>query len=365
MQLMDWNPSQTLDEAFIRLPFDIYQKDNFWLGENSAAVRLAFSDRNDFFKSGKSWVGNTDKCRLAGFIEADNVIEGKKAAYFGYWETYNDVKDNRYLFSQFEQWAKKQGADIVYGPINFNTYGSNRLRVDAFDQPAFIGEPYNPDYYPVLLRKMGYQICYRYQSRFHRDPPQWAQEMDALYQKQKLVLGNQFQIKALTPDIWLQRLDELYEVIDVAFRSNFAYRPISKLQFINGFGKGYINKACPKTSNIVFDENNRVVGFFVAFPDYAPLLQLRENRSGEVTTDYQTCYRDLVEPRLLLAKTGAVHPDYRTSGVFTWMANEILMNSLGRYEHICSAMIREDNHSLGYAMRCPIQRTYGLFSKNI
>lgn len=361
----EWKCTQPLDEQFLQLPFQVYRNDRHWLGEDSQSIRAAFSDQNDFFENGKAWVGCSDQCRLAGFIEEESVIGGKKCAYFGFWESQNDLEENQRLFSQFEEWARSQGVEVVFGPINFNTYGLNRLRLDGFEQPAFLGEPYNPFYYPEILQSLGYTVCYRYQSRFHSAPEVWAEEMMPYYLEQKQRLNSQFKVEALSQAVWMQNLDELYQVIDVAFQDNFAYRPISKSLFKQGFGKDFIEKSCPNTSNIMFDSENRIAGFFIAFPDYAPLLHDIEDKSKTAILNFDSCQSDLPKPRSLLAKTGAVHPRHRNSGIFTWMANEILMRSQGRYEHICSALIREDNHSLKYAMRCPEYRTYGLFSKTL
>ena len=76
----------------------------------------------------------------------------------------DELEPNQILFQRFEQWAKSNGAEAVYGPINFTTHGLYRVRLDYFEHGCFPGESYNPSYYPALLEKLGYQVNQHYYS---------------------------------------------------------------------------------------------------------------------------------------------------------------------------------------------------------
>ena len=94
-----WNPSTPLPEAFLALPGQIYADDSFWLGEDPQSVRQQFSGLNPWFNDGLAWIGVIPgKARLAGFVAPGQLVDGEQAAFFGFWETINDLAVNLQLF---------------------------------------------------------------------------------------------------------------------------------------------------------------------------------------------------------------------------------------------------------------------------
>ena len=365
METQEWCPEASLSQQFIDLPFTVYAEDKHWLGEDIHSLKHMFSAANSYFEKGQAWLGCNGNARLAGFFESGYQIDAEPVAFFGYWETLDDLSANTSLFVEFEQWAKSKGAKRVYGPINFSTFSAYRLRVDSFAEPAFLGEPYNPQYYPGLLEQLGYSVDQRYQSRLRSNLADWAEQIQTPHQKLKSDLEDQFTLCKITPPLWLDKLPQLYQLVERAFADNFAYRSISEQDFNRSLGEKFIAKACPLTSKMVLDEQAEVVGFFVCFPDYAGLISARQDKRAIPDLQYQASFSDLAEPRTLLAKTCAVHPEHRSSRIFTWMCNEIVMSATGRYQQICAALMREDNHSLNYGRGLPNCRSYALFSKRI
>ena len=89
-------------------------------------------------------------------------IDGVPAAFFGFWETVEDLPTNQKLFLELEDWAKSLGAKILVGPINFSTFYGNRIRIDQKNSHSFLGEPYNPSYYPKILEGAGFEKYHQY-----------------------------------------------------------------------------------------------------------------------------------------------------------------------------------------------------------
>lgn len=95
---------------------------------------------------------------MAGFLAPGGRIEGEKAVYFGYWETKGEGGKDRALFEALERWARERGATKVCGPINFSTYGKNRVRLEVKDDGVpFVGEPYHRGDYAGILRELGFE----------------------------------------------------------------------------------------------------------------------------------------------------------------------------------------------------------------
>ncbi len=360
---IQWLPGQPLPEVFFSLTAKLYQQQVWRIPENRKSIEQQFSSKNPYFHTGKAQVFIAEaQARLVGFYQDEQRIDNEKVAYFGFWETDCDLSLNRDLFAELALWAKAQGAQRLYGPINFTTYGDNRLRIDSFEQANFIGEPGNFAYYPELLHQLGFNIKYHYASYIQQDVQLLARQMakpltQAKEQHQHLLFSR------LDRDIWLQHLPELYPLVDMIFKENFAYSAISFDSFSRLCGESFARKLCPKSSVLVKDEQGDIAGFFLVFPDYAELVNQSGQQLASTALDYHLHYQLLQQPRLALAKTGGVHPKYRSTGLFTLMSMQLTIWAADYYEQIAGAMVREDNHSISYASNGSIRRNYALFEK--
>lgn len=358
-----WDPAQALPAAFTELPHQVYAGDANWLGEDAAAVQRQFSSANPWFADGQAWLGVLPgQARLAGFCR-QQVVDGEVAAFFGYWEGVDELEPHAALFSALKDWARAQGAKRLYGPINFSTYGAYRLRLDGHEEPAFPGEPANPGYYPTLLTQQGFALRYRYLSTF-QDTPSVVASIKADYQRVKPKLEQLVRFDAMTPAFWMNHLDELYDFVEAVFGNNFAYTPISREGFGAACGEAFAERFCPQTSVLARRLDGRIAGFFLVFPDYSPLMRQGCAQAVAASDIRYAPHADLLPlPRMALAKTGGVHPDFRAHGLFTALSCELSLRADGVYEQLCAALVRDDNPSIKMAQRHGLahERHYGLY----
>lgn len=364
-----WTGERVLDEAFLRVAREVYAGDPEWLPEDPAQLRFLFSHHHPYLAYGKVWVGFSEKkARLAGFFDPRLTIEGHRCAYFGFWETQDEAAINVQLFQRFEAWARALGATRVYGPINFNTYGLYRLRTNDFGEPCFQGEPYNPAHYPALMQALGYQVASQYYSQFEHDIPAMQKRMQPQYEKARNKMGEAFELVALTPQFWNDNIEAIYGLSEQVFQSNFAYTPITLNIFKRVCGDGFIRKAHPQASIAAIDRRNgNIAGMFICFPSWGPLLKQGSPVKIDANTiDYLRDVHQLPRPRLALAKTAGVAPDYRNYGIFTVILYQLVQQALASgFEHYCGALVKEDNISLGMALKASIRRTYALYWKSL
>jgi len=366
-----------LPESFFQLTKKIYQGDPNWIPENEEKIRNQFSIENSYFdrSTAKVFVHNKE-ARLVGFYNPELSIEDESVAYFGFWETVNDAAIASLLFSQFEQWAKEQGASRVYGPINFSTYQNNRLRIDAFEQAPFIDEPYNPSYYPELLTGQGYDIKYKYLTGINQNLPNLVEQLAPSFEMMKKKLDGVFHFEPLNEKVWLENLEKLYPLVDSIFSENFAYTPISWENFKAQCGESFAKKMCPKTSMLVRDNDGEIAAFFITYPDYGSLVNQGGQQEGEllnsIDISFDQHYPLLQQPRLLLAKTTGIAHKYRAYGLFPLMIMKISSAAQTDYEHMAGAMGREDNPSLSIYYKLVadgnkdfVPRNYALYTKSL
>lgn len=355
----------SLPDQFSQVATKVYAADPNWIPEDPQSLKSQFDARNAWFDGNRRAcvVMAADNARLAGFIP-NQVINDEPVAFFGFWETINDLAINQALFAQIEDWARSHGAKRLYGPINFNTFGANRLRLDTFDLGCFPGEPYNPPYYPVLMERLGFSCGMGYQSYPVNINEFLAKTKEARDKYQPDIEAN-FTIESLTPKMWLDNLEEFYSLVEQIFRDNFAYSPISFEAFRSVMGESFARKFCSYSSVLAKTKDGRIAGFFIAIPDYAPLVrQGNPQRIAQSAFSFDEHFEQLPQPRAVLAKSVGVHPDFRRGGLSNFLGLELSARAQPYYETVIGALIRDDNHSAKFPDRFVFdRRKYGLFNK--
>ena len=366
---------EPLKEEFFEVAQHIYQDDPQWLGECKSTTCWQFGDSNPYLNqiTTKIW-GVENDARVSGFFNPSLRINGEPAAFFGFFESINDPNICMHLFSLFETWAKKQGAVNVYGPINFTTYGSYRIQIgEKQDRIPFWGEPYNPQYYRKLLEHSGYKLKQDYFSMFGNE-----YHLDTYAQATNLLQENISRLgitsHALTPDLWIERQDEIYSIFSALWEQNFGFVPIDQKTFKIFFSRQTAEKLDPNTSIALIDSDNKIAGYFAVYPDYGPALaQGNPDKIDHRQLNYNKAFPLLSNPNILL-KTGCVHPKYRQQKLFTTLS--VFACDKAReygYHAPVGCLVRSDNHSrhmAEYAQRLnPKAKTtfqyYGLFTKKI
>ncbi len=368
---MEWKTDLKVPEEFTGVARAVYHDDPHWIPELPAAVERAFGPHNRYFEKNSAWLGcEAGKARLAGFYNPNLLINDKHVAFFGYWETMDDSAANWKLFGEFESWARSRGADVVYGPINFTTFGSYRIRMNRFEDGYFPGEPYNPPYYERLLGELGYSIAYRYYTRMGKLDtvyPPLDQFMLPVVEKAEQA-GIQF--VPLTPEFWNDSIEHLFGYVDIVFSGNFAYTPISYEDFKATMGTYFSRILCPRASVLALDAEDQIAGFFVNFPDYSEVCRQGADTPVLVHELNYEKHFSLIKDPMILGKTGGVHPKWRKLGLFTVMSYLGIKWSLPYYRRAAAATAREDNYSMKvmrmvFSRPEDIEHEYGLFAKSL
>ncbi|MBU2712082.1 GNAT family N-acetyltransferase [Zooshikella harenae] len=373
-----WLADQPLPEAFLSLPNHIYQKEPYWIPEQQAYIQQLFSIKNPYFQAGQAWLGvMPNESRLAGFYHPQQVVDGQPTAYFGFWETTEQLHTNEALFDQLEVWAKAQGATQLLGPINFSTFGRYRLRLSHFDTSYFPSEPWNPYYYAPLLTELGFKQHTTYHSKFTHQLQFNAQQNEQLREKLNKRLSSRFQLSPLTSERLHQLQDRLYPLVEHTFSHNLAYTSINPQLFKSHILQPLASRLCPHSSWLATDKRNgEVVGFVVCTPDYGPILNQdyqRNHPDRKPLNQQQLNYpqhTSLLNDPVCLIKTAGVLPNHQHRGIAAWLCLTAAHAIRQHYHGMGAVLIRDDNASAKLAsLLCdgPDCEThqYGLFCKSL
>jgi len=159
---------------FLSLPYSIYKDDPNWIPQlNSEVKRVLNSAKNPYFKNAslKLYVCYSDNKPVSRSIMVINRQHwtkwNKKAAFFGYFESFNDVEAVKYLFSEIEGECKSAGAEYLEGPFNPNHYSELGILTDNFKIDPIFFETHNPPYYSQLLNETGFSEIFQIHTRIN------------------------------------------------------------------------------------------------------------------------------------------------------------------------------------------------------
>ncbi|MCS7337399.1 MAG: N-acetyltransferase [Verrucomicrobiae bacterium] len=147
---------------FLRVPYSIYRYDPNWVAPLLIDARKVLSDSNPFFEHAEMrlWVAvrqGRDLGRVAGIIDrTHNTFHNDAAAFFGFFESVNDLGVGRALFESVVDWARQNGMRRVLGPMNPSTNETCGLLFDGGNDPPTFMMPYNPAYYAELITAAGF-----------------------------------------------------------------------------------------------------------------------------------------------------------------------------------------------------------------
>ena len=356
-------------ESFAELSRAIYADDPLWIPEEDAQLQRAFSSENPWFASGSAvTMCIAGRARLAVFRQQGRAIEGRQAAWFGFFESTPDPDAAAVLLAEAAVWARAQGAEVLYGPIDFDTYGKYRLRTGA--EPGampFPGEPYNPPYYAELLERAGFGVAREYVTQIGaiKQRPLEAKRATA-----SAVGEAGYSLEPLDRTAWLALLPELHRKVDAIFSDSFAYTPVSYERFAAGYGASVARRLCARTSLLARDSNGELAGFFLVYPHYGPLAvqgsSIGRVPVSELSYDAHDSVLAAAGASLAVAKTVGVCPEHRGRGLMDALGASVVDRGVGRYDCWVGAMIRADNPSRRFgAAHMDFERTYALYRQTL
>jgi hypothetical protein len=362
-----------VDDSFSALAHELHAADPFWIPEEQEPVQQAFSPANPWFRSGRAaTLCVPGRARLAVFRADGCRVAGRDTAFFGFLESEPDGTALDALLALAAEWARAAGADMLCGPIDFDSYGRYRLRTgdEAAGGMPFTGEPYNPHYYPRLLARAGFTVVQEYTSRIAAGVRPDARQRAALLAATR----EGYCIEPLDGDRWLALLPELHRMADEIFGAGFAYTPVPFERFALLYGAALARRLCPRTSVLARSTAGDIAGFFLCFPDYGPLLVQGAGpdrvTAGALSYDEHAPVLAAAGSRTVVAKTAGVAPAHRRRGLMDALSASAIDRGALHYDRWISALVRAGNPSGRYGDRLAgrgrgEQRSYALYAKSL
>lgn len=348
-------------DGFLELPRMVYADDPGWLPEEPERIALLFSSLNP-------WLAQVDAhafcvpgaVRAAVFARPGYVLDGCKAAWFGYWESTGDRAAEELVMAEVRRWARTAGAQLLLGPIDFSTVLHCRALLAA--EPGampFVGEPWNPLRYGPSWQAMGFELHVSSVSIVLDRDDIAGLVADKTCLREKLAARG-YAFEAFDPTTWTQRTDELFELANAVFADNVAFMPISWQEFERYMVPGLAATIDPERSVLAFGPDGDVAGFILMYPHYAPLC-----RGADAISVSSLRFEDhaAAAPPAMVLKTGGTTPVHRRIGLAHAMVSVAAERALtAGVEQLFVSTMRADNRSRLLFPRYRCERWYGIFA---
>lgn len=224
----------------------------------------------------KMWMvmdGKTVVGRICGMINPRyNALYDKKRARFGWFDTIDDFEVAKLLLCTAEAWAKENGMNEIHGPLYYNTLGKQGMLVEGFENIPPFNCLYNYPYYNDFVTALGYvKECDWLQYKVVADQPlqdKITRIAGLLKQRYNLHEGS---LDKLKKDKKMVRY--FFDVYNESFaKSVYNFIPFTKEE-IEEEASEVLTYVSDKTSSIIFDDNEELVGFGITFPSISKALQ--------------------------------------------------------------------------------------------
>ena len=224
----------------------------------------------------KMWMvldGDKVAGRICGMINPRyNELYSKKRARFGWFDTIDDIEVAKLLLGTAEKWAKENGMNEIHGPLYYNTLGKQGMLVEGFENIPPFNCIYNYPYYNDFVTSLGYvKECDWVQYKMATDQPlqeKIVRIARILTERYNLHEGSLARIKKDK-----KMVKHFFDMYNESFaKSVYNFVPFTDEE-IEEEAKATLRYVSDKTSSIIFDENEELVGFGITFPTISRALQ--------------------------------------------------------------------------------------------
>ena len=305
-------------KKFIELPYRLYRNDPKWIPPIKKD-EWKYWTQHPGLKTNKIKLflvkdtrGNA-LGRLAYLVNRKyNELNNTKTVRFHSLEAVNDPAVFDKLFEAAENEARRDGMELIHGPLGYNNLDHQGLQVEGFEHPQILVSTYNFPYYKDHLERLGYtkEIDWIENRITITDEPVQKGKKGAELVKRR------FGITAFQPSSKKELIslaDNIFTLYNKAY-SHLPYMvPLSEEE-IDFYKKSYLQVLLPEWSFFARDEKNgKTVGFMLAMPSLGDAL--RKAKGKLFPFGFIHILKALRKPKEIDIGIIGVHPDYFNKGV--------------------------------------------------
>lgn len=268
---MDVVPVQTAKDLdrFIGYVYERYKDHPYWVPplRDDEKVRLT-PGKNPFFQHAEAaYFLALENGRVVGRIAASvdknhDTFHGERQVAFGFFEA-ESADVTRALLNAVMSWGRTKGAQVLRGPLSFNTNDECGLLIEGFDHSPMILNPYNLPEYGGWIESAGLRKAkdlYEWSVPVPNEPQPVFQRIAAMARNR-----NQVQVRPMNMKRFDEELGRVKTVYNSAWEKNWGFVPMTDAE-IDHMAKQL--KPAVIADLVAFAEvDGKPVGFGLIIPD--------------------------------------------------------------------------------------------------
>jgi GNAT superfamily N-acetyltransferase len=261
---------------FLEVSYPIYDGDPHWVAPLLIDLEKVFTDANPLFQHAQMqlWVATRqgrDVGRIAAIVdEHHNRSSSRPAAFFGFFESIDDLGVSSSLFQAARGWAHARGLKRLLGPMNPTTNDECGLLVEGFDSSPVFMMTYNPRYYVNLVVSEGFvkaKDLLAFQIELPKIPmDRLTRIASKVKQRNAEIVFRPIRRKTLEGD-----LAKLKEVYNAAWQDNWGFVPMTDAEV--DFMASRLKPLLMEGLMWLAEVGDEPVAFLLALPDYNMALK--------------------------------------------------------------------------------------------
>jgi GNAT superfamily N-acetyltransferase len=357
---------------FLNLPWKLHQNDPNWippLRTNQKEV-VGFKKHPFYLDAeGQTFIavrdGETVGRIMALIDHGHNRRYEEKRGMFGFFESVNDERVSSALFDASVQWLKNRNMTAIRGPLNPSMNNEIGLLVEGFNSPPTFMMTYNPEYYPELVEKYGFEKAHDAFAFYGH-----ASMLDTLDPKifdlaAQAAKKMNVSVRSINRKTFYQDVRTFVEIYNKSLPGQWGFVPLSNAE-VDHMAAGLKHLIIPEMTSIA-EVDGEPVGAVFGLLDYNPLIKEIDGRLfpfGFLKLLYGR--KRVKRVRIISAN---VLPQYQKWGLGIILLKRILPEAInfGMQEAEFSWVLESNKLSRGSLERAGAQRikTYRIYDKSI
>jgi len=306
---------------FVELVNRLYANCPYYVPDLEMDVRETFSPQNVNSESSdmQPFIAYDEEGnpvgRITGIINhRANEKWQTKNVRFGFIEFIDDPAVSAALLKAVEQWGKERGMNNIQGPMGIFDFDKEGMLIEDFDKMGSMITIYNPSYYPVHMKGLGYEKEVDWVQISIDIPKEVPPKYARVAKLSKEMFG--LRVRKLTnTDITKHGYGKkVFDLLNRAYSPLFGYTEMTDKQ-IDLYLKRYIPLVNKQLLPIIENEAHEVVGAAITMNSLSLALQKTKGKlfpSGWYHLLRALKWKKEEKAEMLLV---AVHPDYQGLGV--------------------------------------------------
>lgn len=271
-------------DAFIRLPWRLYEGDTNWVPPLVSSERKMLDPRrNPFYEHAEAahFLAEADGRpvgRISAIVNrAHNEHHRDKTGFWGYFESPNEPGVAAALFDRAAAWLKERGMEKMLGPANPSLNDPCGLLIDGFGWPPFVAMTYNPPHYVPLVEGAGFAKAMDMYAYILLHSQLVREKVDRVANAVKD--RGDVAIRFIDMGRLRQELSLIKEIYNNAWVKNWGFVPMTEKE-IDFAAADFKSILLPEFAYIA-EVKGKPVGFAFALPDVNQILR-RKCRKGSL-----------------------------------------------------------------------------------